>query len=165
MTDRLRAEQWRELLLEPGAEPLAVPAVGANPLDWPEYERLRGESPGDEAVQAWAGRAGGLALVLLAFDFAHLGGSMGAGVGARVAGAFAEAVRRRLPVVTVTATGGARMQEGMVSLAQMTRTTLAAQAHRHAGLPQITIASDPTTGGEGDAVSYTHLTLPTTPYV
>ena len=147
MTERLRAQQWAELLLEPGAEALAGPAVTANPLDWPGYDDLRADAPGDEAVRAWAGRAGGLPLVLLAFDFAHLGGSMGAGVGARVAHAFAEAARRRLPVVTVTATGGARMHEGMVSLAQMTRTTLAARAHRDAGLLQVTVAADPTTGG------------------
>lgn len=147
MADRLRASQWCELLLDGGAEALDPPPLPADPLDWPGYAGLRQDAPGDEAVRSWAGRAGGVPLVLIAFDFAHLGGSMGAGVGARVVRAFDEARRRRLPVVTVTATGGARMQEGMVSLAQMTRTTLAARAHRDAGLPQITVASDPTTGG------------------
>ena len=147
MADRLRATQWCELLLDTGAEPLDPEPLRADPLAWPGYDALRDEAPGEEAVRSWAGRADGVPLVLVAFDFAHLGGSMGAGVGARVARAFQEATRRRLPVVTVTASGGARMQEGMVSLAQMTRTTLAAQAHRAAGLPQVTVAADPTTGG------------------
>jgi len=147
VTERLRAQDWAELLLDPGAEPLDAPAAAADPLEWPGYTALRDEAPGDEAVRSWAGRVDGGAVVLIAFDFAHLGGSMGSGVGARVVRAFAEATRRRLPVVTVTATGGARMQEGMVSLAQMTRTTIAAQAHRDAGLLQLTVATDPTTGG------------------
>lgn len=147
MTERLRAQNWAELLLDPGAEPLDAPAAASDPLDWPGYPALRDDAPGDEAVRSWAGRVDAAAVVLIAFDFAHLGGSMGSGVGARVVRAFAEASRRRLPVVTVTATGGARMQEGMVSLAQMTRTTIAAQAHRAAGLLQLTVATDPTTGG------------------
>jgi len=147
VTERLRATQWCELLLDPGAQSLDQPPHGGNPLAWPGYDDLRAEAPGDESVQSWAGRADGMPVVLIAFDFAHLGGSMGAGAGARIAHAFAEATRRRLPVVTVTATGGARMQEGMVSLSQMSRTTLAAQAHRNSGQLQLVIATDPTTGG------------------
>jgi acetyl-CoA carboxylase carboxyl transferase alpha subunit len=147
VTERLRAKAWAMLLLDPEAECLDGDSLTGNPLHWPGYEAARDDAPGDEAVRSWAGRVEGTAVVLIAFDFAHLGGSMGSGVGARVVRAFAEAARRRLPVVTVTATGGARMQEGMVSLAQMTRTTLAAQAHRAAGLLQLAVATDPTTGG------------------
>jgi acetyl-CoA carboxylase alpha subunit/acetyl-CoA carboxylase beta subunit len=147
MPDRLRAEEWAGLLLDAGPEPLEAPSSAANPLRWPGYDALRAEAPGDEAVRAWCGCVDGLPVVLVAFDFAHLGGSMGAGVGALVSQAFEEAARRRVPVVTVTATGGARMQEGMVSLAQMARTTVAAQRHREAGLLQLTVATDPTTGG------------------
>lgn len=145
---RLRAERWAALLLDDGGEELVVRGpAGADPLAWPGYAESRVAAAGEEAVRAWTGAVEGRACVLIAFDFGHFGGSMGSGVGERVVAAFALATARRLPVVTVTATGGARMQEGMVSLVQMGRTTGAALAHADAGLLQVTVASDPTTGG------------------
>jgi acyl-CoA carboxylase subunit beta len=129
------------------AREIAADGRSGDPLAWPGYPDSRASVPGDEAVRVWHGSVDGRDCVLIAFDFAHLGGSMGAGVGERVARGFAEATKRRLPVITVAATGGARMQEGMVALAQMPRTVVAARVHAQAGLLQIGVASDPTTGG------------------
>ncbi len=80
-------------------------------------------------------------------NFAFMGGSMGLGVGeAFLAGAMA-AVRARTPFIVFTAAGGARMQEGILSLMQMPRTTVAIAELREAGLPYIVVMTDPTTGG------------------
>lgn len=145
---RLRAAEWAALLLDPSPmQEHLGDVVGGDPLGWPGYPSARDRAPGAEAARVYEGRVDGRAAMLIAFDFAHLGGSMGAAVGARVAGAFDRARERALPVVTVAATGGSRMQEGMVALSQMAVTTVAARAHANAGLLQIGIASDPTTGG------------------
>lgn len=146
--ERLRAHEWQALLLDSGAEELVSGSSGADdPLGWPGYRAARDEAPGEDAVRVWAGTVDGHGCVLIAFDFAHLGGSMGTGVAERVVTAFREAVHRRLPVVAVTATGGARMQEGMASLVGMGRTVGAAAQHAGAGLLQVAVLSDPTTGG------------------
>jgi acetyl-CoA carboxylase carboxyl transferase subunit beta len=84
---------------------------------------------------------------LVVGDFGFLGGSMGVAVGEKVANAFDAARRVRLPVVTVTASGGARMQEGMAALAQMASTTEAIRQHRDAGLAHVCLLTSPTTGG------------------
>src|SRR5437588_2566733 len=85
--------------------------------------------------------------VLIEGCFEVLGGSMGAVHGERVVRAFERATRQRLPVVVITTSGGARMQEGMVSLVQMARTASAARAHAAAGLLSVAIYRAPTTGG------------------
>ena len=85
--------------------------------------------------------------VLIEGCFEVLGGSMGAAHGERAVRAFERATQRRLPVVVITASGGARMQEGMVSLVQMARTASAAGAHAAAGLLSVAIYRAPTTGG------------------
>lgn len=145
---RLRAERWAAVLLDEGpVEVAGLDESDRDPLGWPGYLQARAEAPGDEAVRVWQGAIAGHGCVLIAFDFDHLGGSMGSGVGDRVVAAFEAATTHGLPVVTVTATGGARMQEGMRSLVQMGRTTGAAERHAAAGLLQITVVSDPTTGG------------------
>ena len=147
-TERRRAEDWLALLADPGTTTEVLTTVrSGDPLAWPGYAELRAAQPGEEAVRIWTGRLDAHPCVLVVFDFAHLGGSMGAGVGARVAGAFDLAVEARLPVVTVASTGGSRMQEGMVALSQMARTTVAALRHRRAGLLHVGVAADPTTGG------------------
>jgi acetyl-CoA carboxylase carboxyl transferase subunit beta len=93
------------------------------------------------------GRIEGLPLVLAVQNFAFMGGSMGAAVGgAFVAGAMA-AIEARAPFVVITASGGARMQEGTLSLMQLPRTTAAVMALNDAGLPYVVVLADPTTGG------------------
>jgi acetyl-CoA carboxylase carboxyl transferase subunit beta len=112
--------------------------LGANPLGWAGYV-----APPEETVTT--GRTAGYAFIEGRFDV--LGGSMGAAHGERVVRAYRRAVDERLPMVVFTASGGARMQEGMVSLIQMARTASAARAHAAAGLLSLAIHRHPTTGG------------------
>lgn len=100
-----------------------------------------------DAVTTGLCRIEGHRAVLMVFDFQFLGGTMGSVVGEKIARAFEEAARRRLPVVSVTASGGARVQEGMLSLMQMAKVAAAAAMHDREGLAFVSILSDPTFGG------------------
>ena len=125
--------------------------VGTDPLSFPGYaeqlEAARSESGLSEAcVWGWA-EIEGVKCALVVGDFGFLGGSMGVAVGEKVADAFDAARRVRQPVVTVTASGGARMQEGMAALAQMASTAEAIRQHRAAGLAHVCLLTSPTTGG------------------
>jgi acyl-CoA carboxylase subunit beta len=147
-TVRLSAADWKARLLdEATAEEVVAGIRSGDPLRWPGYAETLERLADEEAVRVWVGAIHGTGCVLIAFDFTHLGGSLGVAVGARVAEAFDLARERRLPVVTVASTGGSRMQEGTVALSQMARTTVAALAHRRAGLLHVGVAADPTTGG------------------
>ena len=86
-------------------------------------------------------------IVSCAFEFQFLGGSMGSVVGERFRRAVDHAIRERCPLVCFSASGGARMQEGILSLMQMPRSTVAIQMLHDAGLPYIVVLTDPTTGG------------------
>jgi acetyl-CoA carboxylase beta subunit len=122
-----------------------------DPLQWPGYaERLRRAqraSNESEAVVTGAGTVDGHAAIVLAMDFRFMAGSMGAAAGARIAGAIDEARRRRLPVVSLIASGGARVQEGIYALIQMQRIAAACAAARADGIPHIAVLRHPTTGG------------------
>jgi len=100
-----------------------------------------------EAVVTGVARIDGLPVVLAVFDFTFLGGTMGSVVGEKIADAFEVATRRRWPVVSVTSSGGARMQEGMLSLMQMAKTAAARGRHHAAGLAHISVLAHPTFGG------------------
>jgi acetyl-CoA carboxylase beta subunit len=121
------------------------------PLGWAGYDEDRREarqrSGEDESVICGHGAVGGTAAVLIAFDFRFLGGSVGSRAGLRIEQAFAAARAGRIPVVSLLATGGSRMQEGMLSLVQLQR--IARQIHltRAAGLPHVSVLRNPTTGG------------------
>jgi acetyl-CoA carboxylase carboxyl transferase subunit beta len=138
-----------------GFEKIEVPGVAVDPLrfrDRKRYtERLReGQAalgPGSEAVALAQGHIGGVAAVVAAFDFAFMGGSMGLAVGEALVAAARRAVEREAALIVVPASGGARMQEGVLSLMQMPRTILAADMVKEAGLPYIVVLTDPTTGG------------------
>jgi acetyl-CoA carboxylase carboxyl transferase subunit beta len=112
--------------------------TGGDPLEWPGYE-----PPDRESVRT--GRTAHYAFVEGCYDV--LGGSMGAAHGERVVRAYARATDSRLPMVVFTASGGARMQEGMVSLIQMARAVAAARAHADAGLLSLAVHRGPSTGG------------------
>jgi acetyl-CoA carboxylase beta subunit len=145
--ERLPAEAWADLLLDDGsAAELVRPAAVHDPLGWPGYAE-RQAALGRDSVRAWLGRCGGSPLVLLAFDFAVLGGSMGTGAGRLLREGYDRARALALPVVLVTCTGGARMQEGMRALVQMPGVLAAAADHADAGLLQVGVAAHPTTGG------------------
>ena len=110
-------------------------------------ERARRETQLNEAVVTGTARINGRECVLAVFDFNFLGGSMGSVVGEKVALALELAADRRHPFISVVASGGARMQEGMLSLVQMGKTTAAAMRLHQAGVPSITVLTNPTTGG------------------
>lgn len=115
---------------------------------YPErIEEAREKSGGDEAVVIGTARVGGIEVVVAVSDFRFIGGSMGYVYGERVATAIDLARRARVPFIALTCSGGARMQEGMIALIQMSKTAAAAQRLHDAGIPMITILGDPTTGG------------------
>jgi acetyl-CoA carboxylase carboxyl transferase subunit beta len=111
---------------------------GGNPLDWRDYK-----APDEESVVT--GRTEHYAFAEGRFDV--MGGSMGAAHGEKVVRAYRRATEERLPMVVLPASGGARLQEGMVSLIQMARTSSAAVAHGRAGLLSLAFMRSPTTGG------------------
>lgn len=100
-----------------------------------------------EAVVTGRALVGGHPVVLGVMDFRFIGASMGSVVGEKIARAFALAIAERRGVVFVTASGGARMQEGMLSLMQMAKTSAAAERLSRAGLPYVTVLANPTYGG------------------
>jgi len=125
--------------------------TGGDPLRFEGYleqlEKARAWTGLTEAcVWGWA-EIGGVRCALAVMDFAFLGGSMGLAVGEKIARAFDAARAERLPVVTVCASGGARMQEGMIALAQMAKTVEAQRRHAAGGLAHVSVLTSPTTGG------------------
>jgi acyl-CoA carboxylase subunit beta len=121
------------------------------PLEWDGYGLARkraAERTGvDESVVCGRGVVGGRAAVLVAFEFGFLGGSVGTGTGARIVDAFSRARAERLPVVSLIATGGTRMQEGVPALRQLQLIARQAVLLRESGLPHIAVLREPTTGG------------------
>ena len=151
---RIGAARRFDMLLDPGFTLLPPPQVREDPLKFRDSKRYadrikaaRQQTGESDALINATGAIEGRPLVLGVQDFAFMGGSMGMAVGAAfVAGARA-AIDRRCPYAIVTAAGGARMQEGILSLMQMPKTTVAIAELREAGLPYIVILTDPTTGG------------------
>ncbi|SBU89610.1 acetyl-CoA carboxylase carboxyl transferase subunit beta [Streptomyces sp. Ncost-T6T-1] len=129
--------------------PRPLPPDG--PLGWAGYdaarERASARTGEEESVVYGTGVVGDRACVLLSFEFGFLGGSLGRNTGDRLAAAYELALTRRLPLLALVATGGSRMQEGMVALTQLQRVAAASTRLRAAGLPQIAVVRDPTTGG------------------
>ncbi|HVC57266.1 MAG TPA: acetyl-CoA carboxylase, carboxyltransferase subunit beta [Stellaceae bacterium] len=153
---RIGSEARFTMLFDGGAfDKIELPKVLADPLrfrDRRRYaERLReGQAAlgaGSDAVALAEGRIGGVAAVVAAFDFAFMGGSMGMAVGEGLLAASHRAVEREAALIVVPSSGGARMQEGILSLMQMPRTVIAADLVKEAGLPYIVLLTDPTTGG------------------
>lgn len=101
----------------------------------------------DDGIVVAKGTIGGMPVVAAAFDFDFMGGSMGAGVGEGIVRAAEEAVKTGSALLTIPASGGARMQEGALSLMQMPRTVIAVEMVKDAGLPYFVLLTNPTTGG------------------
>jgi len=113
-------------------------------------ERLkdaRAKSGDQDALIVGVGQMGGLETVIAVQNFFFMGGSMGVGVGSGIVEGIDRAIKLKSPFIMVTAAGGARMQEGILSLMQMPRITVAVEMLREACLPYIVILTDPTTGG------------------
>ncbi|MEU9781407.1 carboxyl transferase domain-containing protein [Streptomyces phaeochromogenes] len=121
------------------------------PLSWQGYDASRARAAArtseEESVVCGTATVGGTATVLISFEFGFLGGSLGERTGDRLEAAYAYAREHRLPVVSLVATGGSRMQEGMRALVQLQRVARQSTLTREAGLPQIAVLRDPTTGG------------------
>jgi acetyl-CoA carboxylase carboxyl transferase subunit beta len=122
-----------------------------DPLGWPGYseqrERAHGRSGEVESVVCGRGLIGGTDAYVVAFDFRFIGGSMGAATGEKIVRAFAQARDARRPIVSLIASGGSRMQEGMRSLVQLQRIAAACEQTRAAGLLHLAVLRHPTTGG------------------
>lgn len=105
------------------------------------------ESGEQDALLVMAGKADGFALVACAFDFQFMGGSMGSVVGSKFASACEYALQHKVPLVCFSASGGARMQEALYSLMQMAKTSAATARLKEAGIPYISVLTDPVYGG------------------
>jgi acetyl-CoA carboxylase carboxyl transferase subunit beta len=149
------AERFRMLFDNATFETLDLPKTLVDPLkfrDRKRYtERLRENQAslgaGSEAIAVAQGRIGGIGAVIAAFDFAFMGGSMGLAVGEALVAASRLAVERQAALIVIPSSGGARMQEGILSLMQMPRSIIAADLVKEARLPYIVVLTDPTTGG------------------
>ncbi|MEU9618085.1 carboxyl transferase domain-containing protein [Streptomyces sp. NPDC088846] len=140
-----------------GFEEITEPAVpgrgtaGDGPLSWAGYADSRARATArtgeEESVVHGLATIGGLRCVLLSFEFGFLGGSLGQRTGDRLEAAYAAARTRGLPLVSLIATGGSRMQEGMVALTQLQRVARASARLRASGPAQLAVVRDPTTGG------------------
>ncbi|MBL8770499.1 MAG: acetyl-CoA carboxylase carboxyltransferase subunit beta [Phenylobacterium sp.] len=135
-------------------ERIATPVIADDPLKFPDTtpyaERLaaaRKATGEQDSMASGYGHIQGQPAVVIVQDFTFMGGSLGMAAGETFVVAAKEAVRRGVPLVIFTASGGARMQEGTLSLMQMARTTLALNEVKAAGLPYVVVLTDPTTGG------------------
>jgi acetyl-CoA carboxylase carboxyl transferase subunit beta len=152
---RIGVKKRLELLFDGGAyERAELPKVEFDPLKFRDRKRYsdrlkeaQGKTEEQDAIIVAHGLIGGLKAVVAAFNFDFMGGSMGAAVGEGLVTASALAVKERAALIAVPASGGARMQEGILSLMQMPRTVIAVDRVKEAGLPFIVLLTDPTTGG------------------
>lgn len=135
-------------------EEIATPEVPLDPLKFRDVKRYtdrlkeyRLKTGASDAVKLAFGKLQGMDIVAAVQDFDFLGGSLGMAAGEAIVTGMAAAVERRSPFIIFTASGGARMQEGVFSLMQMPRTTIAVQRLRDARLPYIVVLTNPTTGG------------------
>jgi len=151
---RIGADARLRQLMDAGFDLLDIPAVREDPLkfrDTKKYtDRLkiaRASNPHPDAFIVASGAIEGRPAVVGVQDFGFMGGSMGMAVGTAFCAGADRALTRRCGYVVVTAAGGARMQEGILSLMQMPRTTVMIRRLKEAGLPFIVVLTDPTTGG------------------
>jgi len=151
---RIGADARMAQLLDDGYTVLAAPRVAEDPLKFRDSKKYpdrlraaRAANPHNDALTNAAGKIAGHRVVLGVQDFAFMGGSMGMAVGEAFVNGAERAIADKCPYVICTAAGGARMQEGILSLMQMPKTTVAVRRLSRAGLPYIVVLTDPTTGG------------------
>lgn len=151
---RIGADARFAQLLDPGFTVLPSPKVKEDPLKFKDQKKYpdrlkaaRAANPHPDALTNAAGSIDGKKCVLGVQDFAFMGGSMGMAVGAAFVEGAERAIKDKCAYVICTAAGGARMQEGILSLMQMPKATVAINRLNRAGLPYIVVLTDPTTGG------------------
>jgi acetyl-CoA carboxylase carboxyl transferase subunit beta len=133
---------------------IELPKPAADPLRFRDTKRYadrlreaREKTHTEDAIIVAHGTIGGQRAVVAVMEFNFIGGSMGAAVGDAIVAAARLSVLQHVPLIVFTASGGARMQEGAISLMQMPRTVIATRLVKDAGLPFIVVLTDPTTGG------------------
>jgi acetyl-CoA carboxylase carboxyl transferase subunit beta len=152
---RLDAPQRMKTLFDGGEyTAIELPKVLVDPLRFRDTKRYtdrlkeaQSKTGRSDAIMVAHGRIEGMDVVVAAFDFAFMGGSMGMAVGEGLVAAARLAVLQEAPLIVVPASGGARMQEGILSLMQMPRTVAAVEELKEKGLPYVVLLTDPTTGG------------------
>jgi len=152
---KIGAKERLAVLFDDGAyQQLVLPDTPIDPLKFRDQKRYvdrlkdaRANTGEQDALRAGTGKIGGIKTTVAVQSFAFMGGSLGMAVGEGLVAAMRSAAEERTPFVLFTASGGARMQEGILSLMQMPRTILAVQMLREAGVPYIVVHTDPTTGG------------------
>jgi acetyl-CoA carboxylase carboxyl transferase subunit beta len=152
---RISSRERITLLVDAGTfEEYQTGIVSVDPLTFKDTKRYRDrlkaakqKTTMEEAVVTGVARLGGHPVVLCVFEFGFLGGSMGSVVGEKLTRAIELAIDKHVPVIIVPASGGARMQEGILSLMQMAKTSAALARLGEAGLPYFSVLTDPTTGG------------------
>ena len=151
----LTVEQRLEIMFDDGAyEKTALPDVPHDPLKFKDKKKYadrlkdtKAKTKEKDALVIGKGTIGGQNAVIAAFNFAFMGGSMGTAVGEGIVHAAELAIKNKAALIVVPASGGARMQEGMLSLMQMPRTIIAVSMVKEEGLPYIVMLANPTTGG------------------
>ena len=152
---RVGAQERVTLLLDPGSfRQLSGRLYPTDPLKFQDTEpyplrlnRAQEKTGRPDAILSGEGQLLGQDVVLAVMDFAFSGGSMGSVVGEELSRAAERAAQKRWPLIVVSASGGARMQESALSLMQMAKTTVALEGLTRAGVPYISLLTDPTTGG------------------
>jgi acetyl-CoA carboxylase carboxyl transferase subunit beta len=161
---RISAQEYVDLLVDEGSwHELFGGLKSAYPLKFENYrDRLQAAQKKAgllDAVRTGYGRLHGMPIDLGVMDFAFMGGSMGSVVGEKIARLARRSIDKRIPLIIVSASGGARMQEGVLSLMQMAKTSVVIAELRQAAIPFVSILTNPTTGGvsasyamQGDAI-------------
>ncbi len=142
-------------LFDEGAyEALPQPKVAQDPLKFRDSKKYsdrlrdsRAKTEQEDTILAGVGKLQGLKIVAVVHEFQFMGGSLGIAAGEAIVKAFERAISERCPLVMFPASGGARMQEGILSLMQLPRTTVAVNMLKEAGMPYIVVLTNPTTGG------------------
>jgi acetyl-CoA carboxylase carboxyl transferase subunit beta len=158
---RISAEAWRDLIIDAGSwYETDRELFPDDPLGFKDTKRyrdqvksLRKKAGLNEALISGSGTVGGMPAEFGLFLFRFMGGSMGSVVGEKLARLFERGAERRHPVIVANCSGGARMQEGLLSLMQMAKTVAALSRFREAGLPYISVLINPTTGGVAASVA------------
>ena len=151
----LKVQQRLEIMFDNAHfDKIALPSVPHDPLKFKDKKKYadrlkdtKAKTGEQDALMIGKGTIGGQNTVIAAFNFAFMGGSMGTAVGEGIVHAAEQAIKHKAALIVVPSSGGARMQEGMLSLMQMPRTIIAVNMVKEAGLPYIVMLTNPTTGG------------------
>ena len=152
---RITVKERLEIMFDDGKyDTVPIPKVVHDPLKFKDRKRYaerlkdsQSKTGLQDAITIAKGKIGGQPAVIAAFNFSFMGGSMGTAVGEGIVKAAEEAVKDKAALITVPSSGGARMQEGVLSLMQMPRSIIAVEMVKDAKLPYIVLLTDPTTGG------------------